>query len=271
MPDLTELILKVKDNTSQLLERWATQSDKWDQQVNDAVNKAKTKVDSFIDGARVEFVGTQLIGANWNQNATVVTSYGNSGTIDITTGCVLKHDTNPNNDGTPTQSDLYDSSGNHLLTANLHPMADYKTAIYKAVKVHIENQDTDRNFHVLVEVINKNPRTRSINCSSQGQIWLWLSRDAYLDLGFVVVPEYLRTELFVDGMQSGKDNVHLSKGWHLLQSIGRDGGSIIAWDKIDLLRFSFGKDDPLTPVDIIITHPSCLANTALSAILEKAD
>ncbi|GAB6075797.1 hypothetical protein [Desulfurobacterium crinifex] len=270
MADLTELLLEVKDNTSQLLERWTTQSDKWDQQVNDLVNYGKSKIDGFIAGARGEFVGTQLIGASWNENTIVATSYGSSGTIAITTGCILKHDTNPNDDGTPTQSDLYDANGNHLLTVDLHPMADYKTAVYKAVKVHIESQDTEREFHIQVDVINKNPRTRSKNCSSQGQIWIWFSRDVFLDLGFVVVPEYLGTTLLVDGSETGNSNLHLAKGWHLLQSIGKDVGSIIAWDRIDLLRFSFGTDDPLTPVEIILTHPSCLANTALSAILEKA-
>ncbi len=53
MPDLTQMILELKNNTSQLLERWATQSDKWDQQVNEA----KTKVDSFIAGAKTTIKG----------------------------------------------------------------------------------------------------------------------------------------------------------------------------------------------------------------------
>ncbi len=61
MPDLTELILEVKDNTSQLLERWTTQSDKWDQQVNDLVNYGKSQIDGFIAGARGEFGTVNLL------------------------------------------------------------------------------------------------------------------------------------------------------------------------------------------------------------------
>jgi len=53
--DLTQAILELKNKTSQLVERWATQSDKWDKQVNDAVNKVKSQVDNFIAGARSEF------------------------------------------------------------------------------------------------------------------------------------------------------------------------------------------------------------------------
>jgi len=58
--DLTKAILELKDKTSQLVERWATQSDKWDKQVNDAVNKVKTKVDSFIANARREYPSLNL-------------------------------------------------------------------------------------------------------------------------------------------------------------------------------------------------------------------
>jgi hypothetical protein len=53
MADLTELLLEVKDNTSQLLERWTTQSDKWDQEVQEAA----AKVDSFIASAKATIKG----------------------------------------------------------------------------------------------------------------------------------------------------------------------------------------------------------------------
>jgi len=43
----------------------------------------------------------------------------------------------------------------------------------------------------------------------------------------------------------------------------------IAWNRLNLLRILFLSDDPLTPVDIVITHPSCLANVHLSAIVEQ--
>jgi hypothetical protein len=53
--DLTKAILELKENTSKLVERMATQSDKWDQQVNDLVNYGKSKIDGFIAGARGKF------------------------------------------------------------------------------------------------------------------------------------------------------------------------------------------------------------------------
>ncbi|GAB6075693.1 hypothetical protein [Desulfurobacterium crinifex] len=49
--DLTQTILELKENTSELLQRWTTQSDKWNQQVNDLVNYGKSKIDGFIAGA----------------------------------------------------------------------------------------------------------------------------------------------------------------------------------------------------------------------------
>ena len=45
--DLTQTILELKENTSKLVERMATQSDKWDQQVNDLVNYGKSKIDGL--------------------------------------------------------------------------------------------------------------------------------------------------------------------------------------------------------------------------------
>jgi len=53
--DLTQVILDLKDKTSQLVERFTTQADQWDQKVNDAVNYAHTQVDNFIFGARGEY------------------------------------------------------------------------------------------------------------------------------------------------------------------------------------------------------------------------
>jgi len=53
--DLTKAILELKENTSKLVERMATQSDKWDQQVKDLVNYGKSQIDGFIAGARGEF------------------------------------------------------------------------------------------------------------------------------------------------------------------------------------------------------------------------
>ncbi|SMO58987.1 hypothetical protein SAMN06269117_1131, partial [Balnearium lithotrophicum] len=53
--DLTQAILELKNDTSQLVERFATQADKWDQKVNDAVNYAHSKVDGFVAGVRGEF------------------------------------------------------------------------------------------------------------------------------------------------------------------------------------------------------------------------
>jgi len=54
--DLTKAILELKDKTSQLLERFTTQADQWDQKVNDAVNYAHTQVDNFIAGAEARFI-----------------------------------------------------------------------------------------------------------------------------------------------------------------------------------------------------------------------
>jgi len=59
--DLTKAILELKDKTAQLLERFTTQADKWDQKVNDAVNYAHTKVDSFVTKARGEYPFVNLI------------------------------------------------------------------------------------------------------------------------------------------------------------------------------------------------------------------
>jgi len=59
--DLTKAILELKENTSKLVERMATQSDKWDQQVNDLVNYGKSKIDGFIAGARREFGTVNLL------------------------------------------------------------------------------------------------------------------------------------------------------------------------------------------------------------------
>jgi len=59
--DLTKAVLELKDKTSQLLERFTTQADKWDQKVNDAVNYAHTQVDNFIAGARSEFGAVNII------------------------------------------------------------------------------------------------------------------------------------------------------------------------------------------------------------------
>jgi len=58
--DLTKAILDLKNDTSQLVERFATQADKWDQKVNDAVNYAHTQVDNFIAGARGEYPAVNL-------------------------------------------------------------------------------------------------------------------------------------------------------------------------------------------------------------------
>ena len=59
--DLTQTILELKENTSKLVERMATQSDKWDQQVNDLVNYGKSQIDGFIAGARGEYPFVNLI------------------------------------------------------------------------------------------------------------------------------------------------------------------------------------------------------------------
>jgi len=59
--DLTEAILDLKDKTSQLVERFTTQADQWDQKVNDAVNYAHTQVDNFIAGARREYPVSSLL------------------------------------------------------------------------------------------------------------------------------------------------------------------------------------------------------------------
>jgi len=66
--DLTKAILELKDKTSQLLERFTTQADKWDQKVNDAVNYAHTQVDNFIAGAETTIKNW------WNAKATVTTA-----------------------------------------------------------------------------------------------------------------------------------------------------------------------------------------------------
>ncbi|WP_163328729.1 hypothetical protein GFV12_03180 [Desulfurobacterium thermolithotrophum] len=58
--DLTQTILELKENTSKLVERMATQSDKWDKQVNDLVNYGKSKIDGFIAGARKEYPALNL-------------------------------------------------------------------------------------------------------------------------------------------------------------------------------------------------------------------
>jgi hypothetical protein len=59
--DLTKAILELKENTSKLVERMATQSDKWDQQVKNLVNEGKTKINNFIAGARGEYPASSLL------------------------------------------------------------------------------------------------------------------------------------------------------------------------------------------------------------------
>jgi hypothetical protein len=49
--DLTQTILELKENTSQLLERWTTQSDKWDQQVQAKINE----LEQWRQGVRGEY------------------------------------------------------------------------------------------------------------------------------------------------------------------------------------------------------------------------
>ena len=58
--DLTQTILELKENTSKLVERMATQSDKWDQQIKDLVKYGKSKIDGFIAGARKEYPALNL-------------------------------------------------------------------------------------------------------------------------------------------------------------------------------------------------------------------
>ena len=232
-------------------------------------NRAKILADftAWREGAREEFVGTKLIPIDWNEKASVTYAYGNSGNIAITNGCVLKHDVNA--DGyTPTQSDLYDSSGNHLLTLPLHPSAYDKRAIYSAVKVHIENADRLRNFYIQLPILNKNPFTKNNNFACFGCGWFYFSRDVSVLPSFLIAPEYMnKVSVFVDGSEMN-GVLDLSAGWHYIVSLFK--GGVISWNTIDIIRFNFSDSDSLEPVDIVVTHLSCLANVHLSAITEKA-
>ncbi len=235
-------------------------------------NRAKILADfeAWKKGAQEEFVGTQLISSNWSSTAGVSYAYGNTGDISITTGCILKHDTNASDDGSPTQSDLYDNEGNYLGTYALHPAAGYKTAVFPAIKVHIENQDSDRHFYIQLPMLNKNPRTSCPKGFSRGVCWLYFSRDVDIQIVNVLTPEYpISTITKVDGELFTSNSGFIQAGWHYVEAYIK-GHSQVCWNTLNILRFKFSSNDNLTPVDILVTHPSILANVHLSAIVEKA-
>ena len=232
--------------------------------------KLKSQVDNFIAGARREFVGTQLVSSGWSSTASVTYAYGNTGDISITTGCILKHDTNASDDGSPTQSDLYDNEGNHLGTYALHPAAGYKTAVFPTTKVHIENQDSDRHFYIQVPMTNKNPRTKCPKGFSRGVCWLYFSRDVDIQIIDMLSPEYSSGLLVnIDGELLANNSGSIKAGWHYIEA-QNIGYSQVCWNTLEIIRFKFLESDSLSPVDILVTHPSILANVYLSAIVEKA-
>jgi len=235
-------------------------------------NRAKILADfeAWKKGAQEEFVGTQLISSNWSSTAGVSYAYGNTGDISITTECTLKHDTNPNSDGTPTQSDLYDAGGNHLLTLPLHPAAGYKSAVFPTIKVHIENQDSSRHFYIQVPMTNKNPRTKCAKGFSRGVCWLYFSRDVDIQIVDMLSPEYSSGLLVhIDGELLANNSGSIKAGWHYIEA-QNIGYSQVCWNTLEIIRFKFLESDSLSPVDILVTHPSILANVYLSAIVEKA-